>query len=239
MKSVAVKRPFLERRSTFLTLVAVIFALEILSAFAIVGSFGSWSDRANFGDMFGAINSLFSGLALAGVVYAILLQRQELALQRQELELTRAELERAATAQEASVDLLKRQVALAMDAQERQASSEKRAVETERRRALPIFQIEQCSYGGSKMDFELNNHGAPISDLEVRRPTDASVQLVYTDTVPTGGKLRTVVHPSKTGGEPAFSFELLFTDVNGERRALRISFASRGRKLGVAELPAV
>lgn len=45
-----------------------------------------------FGDMFGGVNALFSGLAFAGIIYTILLQRHELKLQRDELELTRAEL---------------------------------------------------------------------------------------------------------------------------------------------------
>lgn len=49
-------------------------------------------ERGSFGDMFGSINALFSGLAFLGVVYAILLQRKELSLQRGELELTRMEL---------------------------------------------------------------------------------------------------------------------------------------------------
>jgi len=49
-------------------------------------------NRGTFGDMFGAVNALFSGLAFAGVIYAILLQRKELSLQRKELELTRQEL---------------------------------------------------------------------------------------------------------------------------------------------------
>lgn len=31
-----------------------------------------------FGDMFGAVNSLFSGLALGGVIYAVLLQSDEI-----------------------------------------------------------------------------------------------------------------------------------------------------------------
>lgn len=51
------------------------------------------NERGIFGDMFGAVNALFSGLAFAGVVYAILLQRKELKLQRQELALTRKELQ--------------------------------------------------------------------------------------------------------------------------------------------------
>lgn len=57
-------------------------------------------DRANFGESFGAVNALFSGLALAGVAIAIYLQSQELGLQRDELRLTREELERAASSQE-------------------------------------------------------------------------------------------------------------------------------------------
>lgn len=51
------------------------------------------NQRGTFGDMFGAVNALFSGLAFGGVIYAILLQRLELKLQRKELELTRGELE--------------------------------------------------------------------------------------------------------------------------------------------------
>lgn len=52
-----------------------------------------------FGDLFGSVNALFSGLALAGLIYAILLQREELSLQRQELQLTRDELRAAAESQ--------------------------------------------------------------------------------------------------------------------------------------------
>jgi Putative phage abortive infection protein len=50
-------------------------------------------DRGTFGDMFGSVNALFSGLAFAGVIYAILLQREELGLQREELVKTRAEFQ--------------------------------------------------------------------------------------------------------------------------------------------------
>ena len=45
----------------------------------------NWTSRGTFGDMFGAVNALFSGLALAGIVVAIILQRHELELQRREL----------------------------------------------------------------------------------------------------------------------------------------------------------
>ncbi|CAM2937827.1 hypothetical protein [Flavobacterium frigoris] len=47
--------------------------------------------RSNFGDKFGFINSLFSGLALAVIIYSIILQQKELNLQRKELSDTRQE----------------------------------------------------------------------------------------------------------------------------------------------------
>lgn len=49
-------------------------------------------ERGTFGDMFGSINALFSGLAFAGIIFTVLLQRQELQLQRHELKLQREEI---------------------------------------------------------------------------------------------------------------------------------------------------
>jgi hypothetical protein len=51
-----------------------------------------WGNRGTFGDMFGSINALFSGLAFAGIIFTVLLQRQELQLQRHELKLQREEI---------------------------------------------------------------------------------------------------------------------------------------------------
>lgn len=50
------------------------------------------SQRGTFGDMFGAVNALFSGLAFATLIYTTWMQREELALQREELASTRLEL---------------------------------------------------------------------------------------------------------------------------------------------------
>lgn len=57
--------------------------------------------------MFGAVNALFSGLAFAGIIYTIFLQKEELALQREELKANRDELARSARAQEASEKVLR------------------------------------------------------------------------------------------------------------------------------------
>lgn len=49
-------------------------------------------NRGTFGDMFGAVNALFTGLAFAGILMTIMLQMKELRLQRLELRDTRVEL---------------------------------------------------------------------------------------------------------------------------------------------------
>lgn len=49
--------------------------------------------RGTYGDMFGTVNALFSGLAFGGIIITILLQRKELGLQREELHATRKEFE--------------------------------------------------------------------------------------------------------------------------------------------------
>ncbi|GAB6906013.1 hypothetical protein DESC_820035 [Desulfosarcina cetonica] len=77
-----------------------IFCIWILSGISILFFIPDWNVRGIFGDMFGAINSLFAGLALGGIIYTIMLQRKELELQRHELELSRSEMKRSADAQE-------------------------------------------------------------------------------------------------------------------------------------------
>jgi len=72
----------------------------------------SWTERGTFGDAFGALNTLFAGLAFAGVICAIYLQGRELRLQREELEQTREQLRRSAEAQEQTHATLRLQTRL-------------------------------------------------------------------------------------------------------------------------------
>lgn len=65
------------------------WALTFLLYFIINDS----DERGQFGDMFGAVNALFSGLAFAGLIITLILQREELSLQRDELKQTREEFE--------------------------------------------------------------------------------------------------------------------------------------------------
>ena len=50
-----------------------------------------FDERGTFGDMFGSVNAIFSGLAFGGIIITIWLQRNKLILQREELRDTRAE----------------------------------------------------------------------------------------------------------------------------------------------------
>jgi hypothetical protein len=77
--------------------------IYIIGAISVLVIIGLWSytycelkdmpsaDRGTLGDMFGTVNALFSGLAFAGIIFTILLQRKELGYQRKELRETRAE----------------------------------------------------------------------------------------------------------------------------------------------------
>lgn len=90
------------------------FAIFIGAAMIIQGvlgwfiyrSFTTWGERGTFGDMFGAVNTCFSGLALAGIIYAMILQREELALQRCDTRRNTEELRRAAEAEEKAATAL-------------------------------------------------------------------------------------------------------------------------------------
>lgn len=67
----------------------------LLAAFAFVAVIVIWFVLPKFfpDDHYAGANALFSGLAFAGLIIAILLQREELQLQRRELALTREEME--------------------------------------------------------------------------------------------------------------------------------------------------
>ncbi|MAB49576.1 MAG: hypothetical protein CMC05_13195 [Flavobacteriaceae bacterium] len=100
-----------DKLSGLYILLTFVIIIWVISAFIVPCLYPKLSDRALLGDSFGVINSLFSGLAFAGIIYTILLQRKELALQRQELKDTRIELNRSATAQENSERQQRRQSA--------------------------------------------------------------------------------------------------------------------------------
>ena len=69
-----------------------------LSAIIILKIFPANEAHGTFGDLFGAINALFSGLAFLGVIVAILLQKEELKEQRKEIIQSRIAQDKSALA---------------------------------------------------------------------------------------------------------------------------------------------
>ena len=71
---------------------AVVIVMWLFNAFIYPLWVPSLSSRASNGDAFGAVNALFSGLAFAGLIYTMIMQRQELEMQRKELAMQRQEM---------------------------------------------------------------------------------------------------------------------------------------------------
>ncbi|MFO1439558.1 MAG: hypothetical protein U1F81_14655 [Verrucomicrobiaceae bacterium] len=98
-------------------------AIIIVALWALWWLFASlWTcdpaKQGQLGDLFGGVNALFSGLALAGVVTAVILQSHELHLQRKELELTRHELTKSAEANRNAANALAEQISMQVQAAE-------------------------------------------------------------------------------------------------------------------------
>jgi hypothetical protein len=91
------------------TLIPLTFMLWLIGGWWLPATFGDKNQLGIFGDRFGAINALFSGLAFAGLIVAIMLQRRELELQRRELRDTRDEFRRQRQQMEAQNLTLRRQ----------------------------------------------------------------------------------------------------------------------------------
>lgn len=66
----------------------IIITIWIFSGFFVYDNFSDWPTRGQFGDSFGLINSLFSGLTFLGLILTIYLQRREIKVQLKELKET-------------------------------------------------------------------------------------------------------------------------------------------------------
>ena len=86
--------------NSFQALVLLTIAVWFLSALAILYFIDDWGARGTFGDLFGAVNALFSGLAFAGLLYSLLENKRQIMAQQEELILNRQELLKARKIQE-------------------------------------------------------------------------------------------------------------------------------------------
>ena len=98
------------KNSILIKLILLVVLIWGLSAVLIMFFLSEWSDRGTFGDLFGAVNALFSALAFAVLIYTIILQREEIKQNREEIVLNRKELEKSGKIQRKSQEVLIRQV---------------------------------------------------------------------------------------------------------------------------------
>lgn len=105
------KRLITKKNITILSLIILGIAFG-LPLFLVKYLKVDFNDLGTYGDFFGCFNSMVSALAFGGLIYTIILQRQDLKLQRDELKLTREELKRQAEAQEAAANEQANQVSL-------------------------------------------------------------------------------------------------------------------------------
>lgn len=101
---------------TILGVLAVVVALWLGTAIAwIMDTWMNWGHEFNpskagqFGDTFGAVNALFSGLALTGVAYAVALQHKELDAINQQLSESQDDAKKNETARRNTEILMERQ----------------------------------------------------------------------------------------------------------------------------------
>lgn len=111
--------------------VAAVICFLWIAWWIFAASFSTEMEKqGQLGDLFGGVNAIFSGLALAGVVTAVVLQskelqlqrsemrlqREQLELQREELSLSREEFRRMAEANEEAATALTKQIRLQIQA---------------------------------------------------------------------------------------------------------------------------
>lgn len=93
------------RKPPSAVLAVVLLLLVILLVTANWWLIHPLENRGTFGDMFGAANALFTGLAFAAVIYAILLQRYEVSLLKEELNRSKTLLEKQQASAEKQMTL--------------------------------------------------------------------------------------------------------------------------------------
>ena len=96
--------------NSFTALIIFTIALWFLSAIGIMFFLDDWSDRGTFGDLFGAVNALFSGLAFAGLLFSLIENRKQISSQQEELLINRKELLKARKIQEKTEKAIEAQV---------------------------------------------------------------------------------------------------------------------------------
>lgn len=117
--------------------------------------------RGAFGDMFGSINTLFSGLAFAGVLFTIVLQGWELSATRSELKLSREAHEKSTEIMDTQLEVLQKTLEIEKVRLSHQFK--------------PVLVLEQAYFpggaraGAGSYTQEISNMGKPILDVSISK----------------------------------------------------------------------
>lgn len=93
----------------FMWAIGLVLALMFLFALCIFRYIDTWEHRGQFGDLFGIVNALFSGLAFAGLIITIRQQHKDLEYQREAINQTNLEMQSQTSEFEKQNDTLRRQ----------------------------------------------------------------------------------------------------------------------------------
>lgn len=118
-----------------------------------------WAVRGTFGDSFGAVNGLFTGLAFAGTLYAIWLQRKDLAAQQVANEKQASEI----TEQTKAIAEQTKSIANELEESKKQTQELTRQIQLSITPAF-VIEIKPTTYGIDKevvvsCEFEITNIG--------------------------------------------------------------------------------
>ncbi|MEM1158545.1 MAG: hypothetical protein AAGH72_09840 [Verrucomicrobiota bacterium] len=140
-------------------------------------------DVGTLGDSAGLINSLFTGLAFAGLIYTILLQMRELKHQREDLKLQREELKETKDVFKQQKDIMDEQLAT-MKAENDRAQNR---FDTE---FTPRILFKGMQFGDGKVWLQFINVGCDIHDLSLSDYTPSlkpqSVDISISSLIPKG-----------------------------------------------------
>ncbi len=155
----------LEKLFPILIVTAVV--IWIAAAVTVYYCLPTWEIRAQFGEMFGAVSALFSALAFAGIIYAVILQRQDLSMQREQMEDSRKQ--QAAQNRLISAQLATMQESFSFEREKEALSSE------------PILRSRGGSSSPAEKSCEFVNAGAAVKGFTVEAPSTVGLEFYPKD----------------------------------------------------------
>jgi len=139
----------------------LMFALWIFtpSLVSCLGGNEPPTKAGEFGDQYGFVNALFSGLALLGVMAGILIQGQEFRSQLREMAANSEEMQKQTKTYEAQLELLRHQNNI--------LARQQLEAQIQERLAAQPFLTFKFSMSGEAVNFWIRNHGSPVYGLVV------------------------------------------------------------------------